>query len=592
MGAVIAVGAWLLGSAAAPTVAVGVTAALQVGAVGGSLIYQRRQAAKAKAAANRLRKEQEVAAKAAQKKLAKLSSAQRDAYESTYSSASAGRDITEMVRHSTASRRVVYGRAKLGGIWVYPETTGASNEVLHLVLALCEGPVQAIESVWFDDEEIPLDEAGNATGKWAGSAIVRKHLGAPGDPADPILLAASTRWTAAHKLAGIAYLYVQLNVGPGLYTSVPNISAVVRGKADILDPRTGLRGYSVNPALCLYDYLTTPLVGPGIDPSDVDQVALIHAADVCDEVVVTLTGSEPRYACQGALDLSASVEDNAALFCQAMNGDLIQEGGAFAIQAGEYVTPTFRIGLDMLAGPIQFSTLQPRRQRANVVKGVFTSEQNQWQRSDFPSLSDTAAIAADGQEVVSDIALELVGSGAQAQRLASLELRQARHGRSVSLVCNLMAMPARVGANVYLDIPRYFDRAVYRVVELKFSVGNDGAPNIQLTLLENAASIYEWTTIMERLVNVPAELSASSPQVAQPIMTPDASPLPSLPVSVTITTLTPGASIRYSKTSIPEYETSGTLYNRPVPVEAGDLLFARAFRTGYLASPPALETYA
>jgi len=275
-----------------------------------------------------------------------------------------------------------------------------------------------------------------------------------------------------------------------------------------------------------------------------------------------------------------------------MNGDLIQEGGSFAIQAGEYTAPTLTIGLDMLAGPIEFSTLQPRRQRANVIKGVFTSEQNAWQRFDFPSVSDAAAIALDGQEVVSDISLDMVGSGAQAQRLASMELRQARRGRSVSLTCNLMAMPARVGSNVYLDIPRYFDRSVFRVVEFKFSVGSDGAPQIELALLESAPEIYEWATTQEQLVNVPAELSASNPQVAQPIMSPDASPLPSLPAAVTITTLTAGATIRWSKSAIPESDAAGTAYTGPVTVSAGDLLFARAFRTGYLASPPALETYA
>ncbi len=567
-------------------------AALQVAGVAGSLAYQRVQQRKAKAAAARLKKEQAARARAAQAQFKKLSKTGAGNFESgTFSSAAGPRDITEMVRRSTTSRRLCYGRARLGGIWFYPETTGASNQTLHLILGLCEGPIQEIETVYFDDEAVTLDAAGNGTGKWAGYVKVIKHLGTPADPADPTLLAASTRWTANHSLKGIAYLYVQLTINLELWSTIPEISAVVKGRNDVYDPRTLTTGYSTNPALCLNHYLTTPIVGPGIASTDIDQAALINAANVCDEPVSTLLGTEVRYSCQGAIDLSSTVEDNAIHFVQAMNGDLIQEGGSYTIQAGEYVAPTFSIDLDMLAGPIEFSSLQPRRERANIIKGTFLSEQNAWQKFDFPSIIDRDAIAIDGQEVVADIQLELVGSGSQAQRLASMELRQARRGRTVSLMCNLKAMPARVGCNVMLDIPRYFNGDVFRVVEYKFSVGNDGAPLINLTLLENHPDIYEWELRDEQLINVPLELNAKSPQCSQPVMTPDGDPDPDLPVYITITTLTAGATIRYSFTAPPETIADGTLYTAPIYITAETLLYARAFRTGYLASPLALENY-
>ncbi len=206
-------------------------------------------------------------------------------------------------------------------------------------------------------------------------------------------------------------------------------------------------------------------------------------------------------------------------------------------------------------------------------------------------MSDNDAIAMDGQEVVSDLTLQLVGSGSQAQRLAGMELKQARKGRTVQLTCNLKAMPARVGSNVILTLPRYFDGDVYRVVESRFTVGNDGAPAISLTLLENGADIYEWDRTKERLVNVPADLNAKAPQCAQPVYSPNAGAMPVLPTAVTITTLTSGAVIRWSLTAQPETETDGTLYTGPVAVDSGDFLYARAFRTGYLASPLALDIY-
>ena len=104
----------------------------------------------------------------------------------------------------------------------------------------------------------------------------------------------------------------------------------------------------------------------GQKPGNLDADALAHAADVCDEAVATTTiaGTEPRYTCQGVIDCSETVEDNAKRFVQAMAGDMIQQGGSFVINAGEYEVPTFTIDEDMLAGGIVFSSLRPRTARA------------------------------------------------------------------------------------------------------------------------------------------------------------------------------------------------------------------------------------
>lgn len=590
--AIAVVAAYAAGTAVTTAAVVG--AVVEVAVVVGSLAYQQQQKKKAKAAASRLRREQQAASAAIAAKLKKLGKNSRLG-DDTFSSVSGPRSIVSMIRSSTASRRIVYGRQRVGGIWFYAETTGTSNETLRLILGLCEGPIEAIDAVYFDDEEVTLDGAGLGTGKWAGVIKVAKHLGTPGDPAEPELVAVSDRWTEDHKLTGIAYLYVAMNVNLELFSSIPEISAVIRGKNDIFDPRTETSGYSTNPALCLADYLTTPTVGPGIPQEDLVTADLIAAADVCDEVVPTLLGTEPRYSCQGAIDLSSTVEDNAGIFIQSMNGDLIQSAGKFSIQAGQFVTPTFEIDINMLAGGIEFSSLQSRRERANVVKGTFLSEANAWQKFDFPSIRDTAAITQDGQEMVVDLSLELVGSGSQAQRLAGMELKQARRGRSVTLICNLKAMPALVGSNVILSIPRYFDGDVYRVVESKFSLGNDGAPNITLTLLENSPEIYEWDLADESLINVPADLSAKNPQTAQPIYSPLPEEDPEVeteyPIDITITSLTPTAVIRWSKALPPETADAGELYTGPVSVESGDFLYSRAFRAGYLASPLQLQVY-
>ncbi len=46
---------------------------------------------------------------------------------------------------------VIYGRRRVGGTRVLIEVSGASNEYLHIVVVLAEGPVAAIDNVYLDD---------------------------------------------------------------------------------------------------------------------------------------------------------------------------------------------------------------------------------------------------------------------------------------------------------------------------------------------------------------------------------------------------------------------------------------------------------
>ena len=566
---------------------------LSVAAVAGSVVYtrsqQRKQQAAARAQAARLQKQQSAAIAAQQKQLRDLSKL------SNMELQQGPTNITLMIKRSVVSRRFVYGRARVGGIWLYVETTGASNDDVHLILGLCEGPIEEIGDIYFDDEIVTLDDSGNGTGKWTGVLHITKHLGTDDQVADSALVAASDgKWTSAHKLKGVAYLYVKLVHNLDVFPSLPEVSAVIKGKNNILDPRTGLSDYTDNAALCLADYLATPLRGPGIPREEIDQDALTHAANVCDQAVELLSGgSEPRYTVSGSIDLSNIVEDNLDFFLQAMAGDMIFANGNYEIQAGEYRTPTFEITADMLVDGFTVSHLQPRKDRINVVKGTFVAEANRWQRFDFPSVSRTAYVEADGIENVRDLTLELVASGSQAQRIASIELEQSRRARTLSITANLRALPARVGGSVLVTLARHFDRQPMRVVESTFVVGNDGALLLKLSLAETDEEIYAWTRTREQQLNAPAAINATGRKVATPIYSPEAGehdPV-EFPISVAISTLTAGATLRYSLTAVPSTAIDGTAYSGPVTINDGDTLYARGFLAGYEASEPAIGAF-
>lgn len=169
---------------------------------------------------------------------------------------------------------VIYGRRRVGGTRVFIEVSGSSNEYLHLVLVLSEGPVTAIDNVY-------LDDVLSTDAKFTGLLTVTKHLGTPGEAADAALTADVPKWTSACKLSNCAYLYVKLKYDRNAFSGLPTITADVRGRT-LFDPRDGQTRYSNNPALVLRDYLSNTIYGRGIASSAIDDTSISAAATACD----------------------------------------------------------------------------------------------------------------------------------------------------------------------------------------------------------------------------------------------------------------------------------------------------------------------
>lgn len=169
---------------------------------------------------------------------------------------------------------VIYGRRRVGGTRVFIEVSGSSNEYLHLVLVISEGPVTAIDNVY-------LDDVLSTDAKFTGLLTVTKHLGTPGEAADAALTADVPKWTSACKLSNCAYLYVKLKYDRNAFSGLPTITADVRGRT-LYDPRDGQTRCSNNPALVIRDYLSNAIYGRGIASSAIDDTSIAAAANACD----------------------------------------------------------------------------------------------------------------------------------------------------------------------------------------------------------------------------------------------------------------------------------------------------------------------
>lgn len=105
----------------------------------------------------------------------------------------------------------------------------------------------------------------------------------------------------------------------------------------------------MNPALIVADILETYL---GVPRSNIDQDALILAANICDEPTAKkdLT-KELRYTANGTFKLNGTWEDYLTPFINAMAGAVIEWGGVYYISAGSWTEPVVEITDADLMGP-------------------------------------------------------------------------------------------------------------------------------------------------------------------------------------------------------------------------------------------------
>lgn len=201
-------------------------------------------------------------------------------------------DRTVMLRQAITTGKIHFGRLKYSGSQSFGQNVGPNNEKFYLLLTLSCNRLQAPDEFWLNDDLVPLDDEGRATGKWAG--VVRVWYGDGTEEGDAALHAALTEavgeevWGPDHKQAGwskalLEFTYQSDLLGSGL----PNPSFVSNCDQDIYDPRSETSGPTDNAALCIARYLTLPenWGGFGLPWADLHEDELIAAANICDEIV-------------------------------------------------------------------------------------------------------------------------------------------------------------------------------------------------------------------------------------------------------------------------------------------------------------------
>jgi len=416
--------------------------------------------------------------------------------------------LTPKPRISTASRgysingesgaaldhQIIYGTVRVGGVRVYDASTGTNNNFLHRIIAYAGHQINGYDYIYLNDEIVTLDGSGNviSPARYNGYVRIKRYYGTAAQTADPDLIAETAaltdgKWTSAHRLQGIAYLYVRFQYNADVFPNgIPTVSATISGKP-VYDPRTGLTTYSNNPALCLRDYLTSDH-GFAQPASRISDTQVITAANICDELV----NGNKRYTCDGSFVTSFAPNQILSDMLTSMGGLLWYSQGKWRMKAAKYVTPTVTLDEGDLRSGLTLSTRHSRRSNFNTIKGTFKGAESDWQEADYPAITSSVYLTADNNIVSTlDYPLPFTTSSVTAQRIANIALRRNREQLTFSASFGLKALQVEVGDFVYINNTRFgWSNKVFEVTNWSFGLVDGLDLQVQLTLREISSAVF------------------------------------------------------------------------------------------------------
>jgi hypothetical protein len=192
-------------------------------------------------------------------------------------------------------------------------------------------------------------------------------------------------------------------------------------------------------------------------------------------------------------------------------------GGVYRVHSAAYSTPTLSFDEDDLRG---VPDVQPRLSAAdlcNAVKGVYIDEDNAWQPSDFPPVTNATYLAEDqGERSWRELELPFTQSAATAQRLAKIELERVRQQITVQWPGKLTCYAAQPGDTVKITFTMLgWSEKTFEVTAAQLVAEDDGDGGIRLgcdlTLRETASTVFDWSSGEETTVDPAPDTNLPDP---------------------------------------------------------------------------------
>ena len=433
---------------------------------------------------------------------------------------------------------VIYGERLVGGTRVFVSTGGGkSNQYLYIALVLSEGEVEEIGDIYINDvlstdpkfgisSEFPSGGFSGLLERMFGNKVtIEKYTGTDDQAPTTLFDEANDNWTSAHQLKGVAYLAMRFKYDQDLFSSIPEIRAVVKGKK-VYDPRTQTTGWSDNPALCLRDYLTNSRYGKGLPVAAIDDASIIQAANDCDSLVTPFSGSGSisLFKYDAIVDTGETIFDNVKKILASMRGILPYSNGQYSLLVDKDQSSTFTLTEDNILSDIKIVS-SSKENKFNQVTAKFPNPAKRWELDtvtypDSGSTEETQFLTEDNQQILSkEITLHNVTNAYRAKDLARIAcLASRRQSLTVSVTCTSEALNIAVGDIVTIehDSLGWTGEAVqeFRVMGMVL----DDSGEVDLTLQQYDSSIYPWVEQSEAADN--PETTLPDPFFTAPVTNP------------------------------------------------------------------------
>lgn len=424
-------------------------------------------------------------------------------------------DVQTSVRQPAQPRARHYGRVKVSGPWIFAES---KQSAFYKVMALGQGPIDAIESFWIEDVQVTLQSDGSvnmwpwngADGSFSGSTVMMRYrLGANNESAyGELTFNFPGSWTTAHKGNNVASLLaIQLSDdSEKFFKRWPNgintaYRVVLRG-AKVYIPTTGLTNWSSNAAAIVRDYMThaegmrLPL---SIFQTDQALDGWAQAYDIAGQnVSLKAGGSEDRYRLWGTYYLNERPADVIGRMLACCDGRLYPTSdGGITLKIGQWYEPTVVLDKDAIVG---FSDLARGRDvltTANIIRATYLGADQDYQTTDADPWVDAVDVSARG-EIEVDRQFIMSPSHSQTRRLMKLEAYRANPTWVGTFHTNMRGLAALGEQFVRIKHDPFGIDEVFEVRDFKFIIGEGGIlQGATLQVVSMPEEAYQWSAAQE-----------------------------------------------------------------------------------------------
>jgi predicted phage tail protein len=436
---------------------------------------------------------------------------------------------------------VIYGERRVGGTRVFVEASGSDkNKYLYICLVLCEGEIEDITDIKIDDYELKGGRYGAISDIDYGDVRVFEsteqdwvyidaYKGSDGQGVSTILDSSGTKWTSNHKLSGVAYLGIRLRWDKDIFSGIPEITCLVKGKK-VYDPRTLTTAWSDNPALCLRDYLTNNRYGKGLPTSAIDNVKFNAAANDCDTFTVTPYAGAPStsriFKTNAVLDTGDEIFRNVEKLLLGCRGFLPYSNGKYGLVIDQAQSAVMTLDKRKIIGGIGIQG-EDKKDKFNRVLVQFPNPQADWQpdQAVWPesgSATETGFLEEDGGTLlVDEVEMETITNYYAARDFARIFCLRSRNALRCSLTATSEAINLVVGDVVNITHPTPgWSAKPFQVEEI--SLNYDGT--VKLSLIEYDSTIYAYDPASQEEIypdtNLPDPSEVEAPTVL--VLTPEA----------------------------------------------------------------------